>query len=286
MSQYALEARNLTKAYPGFTLGPLTLALPSGCIMGLVGENGAGKTTTIKLLLHMLRRDSGSVALLGEDCSSQTASVGIKEQIGVVLDEVGFPECLTAKQVNNILKHTYTAWEENTYFSYLKKLSLPLDKSFGEYSRGMKMKLGIASTLSHRAKLLILDEATSGLDPVVREEILDIFNDFTRDEGHSILMSSHIVSDLEKTCDYIAFLHKGKLLVCEEKDRILEKYGMLHCTMGQLQKLAPSAVLGKRVSPYGVEAVVERSQLPSSMEAGPVSLEELFVMMVKGETQA
>lgn len=286
MSQYALEARNLTKAYPGFTLGPLTLALPSGCIMGLVGENGAGKTTTIKLLLQMLRRDSGSVALLGEDCSSQTASVGIKEQIGVVLDEVGFPECLTAKQVNNILKHTYTAWEENTYFSYLKKLSLPLDKSFGEYSRGMKMKLGIASALSHRAKLLILDEATSGLDPVVREEILDIFNDFTRDEGHSILMSSHIVSDLEKTCDYIAFLHKGKLLVCEEKDRILEKYGMLHCTMGQLQKLAPSAVLGKCVSPYGVEAVVERSQLPSSMEAGPVSLEELFVMMVKGETQA
>ena len=286
MSQYALEARNLTKAYPGFTLGPLTLALPSGCIMGLVGENGAGKTTTIKLLLQMLRRDSGSVALLGEDCSSQTASVGIKEQIGVVLDEVGFPECLTAKQVNNILKHTYTAWEENTYCSYLKKLSLPLDKSFGEYSRGMKMKLGIASALSHRAKLLILDEATSGLDPVVREEILDIFNDFTRDEGHSILMSSHIVSDLEKTCDYIAFLHKGKLLVCEEKDRILEKYGMLHCTMGQLQKLAPSAVLGKRVSPYGVEAVVERSQLPSSMEAGPVSLEELFVMMVKGETQA
>lgn len=286
MSQYALEARNLTKAYPGFTLGPLTLTLPSGCIMGLVGENGAGKTTTIKLLLQMLRRDSGSVALLGEDCSSQTASVGIKEQIGVVLDEVGFPECLTAKQVNNILKHTYTAWEENTYFSYLKKLSLPLDKSFGEYSRGMKMKLGIASALSHRAKLLILDEATSGLDPVVREEILDIFNDFTRDEGHSILMSSHIVSDLEKTCDYIAFLHKGKLLVCEEKDRILEKYGMLHCTMGQLQKLAPSAVLGKRVSPYGVEAVVERSQLPSSMEAGPVSLEELFVMMVKGETQA
>ena len=286
MSQYALEARNLTKAYPGFTLGPLTLALPSGCIMGLVGENGAGKTTTIKLLLQMLRRDSGSVALLGEDCSSQTASVGIKEQIGVVLDEVGFPECLTAKQVNNILKHTYTVWEENTYFSYLKKLSLPLDKSFGEYSRGMKMKLGIASALSHRAKLLILDEATSGLDPVVREEILDIFNDFTRDEGHSILMSSHIVSDLEKTCDYIAFLHKGKLLVCEEKDRILEKYGMLHCTMGQLQKLAPSAVLGKRVSPYGVEAVVERSQLPSSMEAGPVSLEELFVMMVKGETQA
>lgn len=157
MSQYALEARNLTKAYPGFTLGPLTLALPSGCIMGLVGENGAGKTTTIKLLLQMLRRDSGSVALLGEDCSSQTASVGIKEQIGVVLDEVGFPECLTAKQVNNILKHTYTAWEENTYFSYLKKLSLPLDKSFGEYSRGMKMKLGIASALSHRAKLLILD---------------------------------------------------------------------------------------------------------------------------------
>ena len=252
----------------------------------LTGKNGAGKSTTIKLLLQMLRRDSGSVALLGEDCSSQTASVGIKEQIGVVLDEVGFPECLTAKQVNNILKHTYTAWEENTYFSYLKKLSLPLDKSFGEYSRGMKMKLGIASALSHRAKLLILDEATSGLDPVVREEILDIFNDFTRDEGHSILMSSHIVSDLEKTCDYVAFLHKGKLLVCEEKDRILEKYGMLHCTMGQLQKLAPSAVLGKRVSPYGVEAVVERSQLPSSMEAGPVSLEELFVMMVKGETQA
>ena len=289
MSQYALEARNLTKAYPGFTLGPLTLALPSGCIMGLVGENGAGKTTTIKLLLQMLRRDSGSVALLGEDCSSQTASVGIKEQIGVVLDEVGFPECLTAKQVNNILKHTYTAWEENTYFSYLKKLSLPLDKSFGEYSRGMKMKLGIASALSHRAKLLILDEATSGLDPVMRDEILEILQEFLQDENRAVLMSTHITSDLDKIADHIVLLHQGRVMFQKTKEELDLNYGVLHCGRELFESLAPEDVAAYIRDEYQYRVLVKnRGELEShirDLTMDRASIEDIMLFIARGEHQ-
>lgn len=275
----ALEIKNLTKSYASFTLDHINLVLPCGCIMGLIGENGAGKSTTIRLILNMIRGDSGTITILGKD--NQDEMKMTKEDIGVVLDEVGFPECLTARQVHNIMRNTYQRWDENAYFAYLNQLDVPSDREFKDFSRGMKMKLGIAVAMSHHPKLLILDEATNGLDPVVRDEVLDMFSEFTRDETHAVLISSHIVSDLEKICDYIAFLHKGKLLLCEEKDILLEKYGILHCTAEQLSELNPVAIRGKKESVYGVEAIVQRDVIPPGMNISPVSIEELFVFMAK-----
>ena len=275
----ALEIKNLTKAYPGFTLDNLNLTLPSGCIMGLIGENGAGKSTTIKLILDMIHKDSGSIIILGKD---NTDSIELtKEDIGVVMDEVGIPECLTVKQVGNVMKNTFRNWDDAEYARLVQKLALPDKKQFKEFSRGMKMKLGIAIALSHKAKLLILDEATSGLDPVVRDEVVEMFSDFTRDENHSILISSHIVSDLEKLCDYVAFLHKGKLLLCEEKDQLLAEYGLIHCTAEEIQNLPAEAIKYKKENPYGIEAMVLRSAVPANFNVSPISIEELFVFMVK-----
>lgn len=275
----ALEIRNLSKSYEDFKLDDLNLTLPCGCIMGLIGENGAGKSTTMKLILNMIQKDGGTVTILGQDNQENIRLA--KEDIGVVLDEVGFPECLTAMQVNRMMQYTFTNWDEDLFMNYLKKLSIPKKKAFKDFSRGMKMKLGIAVALSHHPKLLLLDEATSGLDPVVRDEVLDIFNEFTRDEAHAVLMSSHIVSDLEKVCDYIAFIHQGKLLLCEEKDRILEMYGVIHSTEAQLAELDPAAVIGRKSSAYSVEAIVEREAIPSGWPVSSVSIEDLFVFMVK-----
>ena len=275
----ALEIKNLTKAYPGFTLDNLNLTLPSGCIMGLIGENGAGKSTTIKLILDMIHKDSGSIAILGKDNTDNIELT--KEDIGVVMDEVGIPECLTVKQVGNVMRHTFRNWDDAEYARLVQKLALPDKKQFKEFSRGMKMKLGIAIALSHNAKLLILDEATSGLDPVVRDEVVEMLSDFTRDENHSILISSHIVSDLEKLCDYVAFLHKGKLLLCEEKDQLLAEYGLIHCTAEEIQNLPAEAIKYKKENPYGIEAMVLRSAVPANFNVSPISIEELFVFMVK-----
>ena len=188
---------------------------------------------------------------------------------------------MSAVQVGKIMAHTYTKWDKELYAQYLKKLNLPEKRPFKEYSKGMKMKLGIAVALSHHPKLLILDEATSGLDPVVRDEVVEMFSEFTRDESHAVLISSHIVSDLEKICDYIAFLHKGKLMLCEEKDRLLEEYGLIHCSKEQLSELDAQAVRGVKASPYGVEALVRRDGVPAGMQVSPVSIEELFIFMVK-----
>ena len=272
----ALEIRSLQKHRKGFSLDGINLTLPAGCIMGLIGENGAGKTTTIKLLLDMIRKDGGTVRILGKDSAEIS-----KEDIGVVLDEVGLPTCLTACQVDKIMSKAYTQWSSDEFFAYLKRLNVPENKAFSALSRGMKMKLGIACALSHKAKLLILDEATSGLDPAVRDEVIDILLDFTRDEEHSVLISSHIVSDLEKICDYIAFLHKGRLMLCEEKDRLYEQYGIIRCDEKTLSAIEPSAVIGKRVSAFGVEAIVRRDTVPEGVSIAPVGIEELFVFMVK-----
>ena len=275
----ALEIRNLTKRYDGFQLAPLSLTLPSGCIMGLVGENGAGKTTLIKLILGMIRSNGGTVRILGKDNRDDMQL--IKQDIGVVLDEVGIPACLNARQVERSMRFTFTQWDETLFFRCLDLLSIPTDKPFKEFSRGMRMKMGIAVALSHHPKLLILDEATSGLDPVVRDEVVQMLNEFTREESHAILMSSHIVSDLEKICDYIAFLHKGKLLLCQEKDALLEQYGLIQCSKEQLEALDASAVMGKKVSPYGVQALVLRDRVPADIAVRPIGLEELFIFMVK-----
>lgn len=275
----ALEIRNLTKSYPGFTLDHLNLTLPCGCILGLIGENGAGKSTAIKLILDMIRKDSGTVTILGRDNAEHIES--IKEEIGVVTDEAGIPECLTVEQVGKVMKHTFRNWDEAEYARLIRKLSLPEKKQFRDFSRGMKMKLAIAVAMSHNSRLLILDEATSGLDPVVRDEVVEMFSDFTRDENHSILISSHIVSDLEKLCDYVAFLHQGKLLLCEEKDRLLDEYGLIHCTAEELRNFPADAVRYKKENPYGVEAMVRRDGVPDGVHVSPISIEELFVFMVK-----
>ena len=275
----ALEIKDLCKSYKGFSLNNLNLTLPSGCIMGLIGENGAGKSTTIKLILDMIKRDSGSITILGKDNKDNLNLT--KEDIGVVLDEVGISECLTTKEVNKIMKHTFKNWEEDTFAEYLRKLSIPEGKKFKDFSRGMKMKLGIAVALSHGAKLLILDEATSGLDPVVRDEVTYIFNEFTRDENHSILISSHIVSELEKICDYIAFLHKGKLLLCEEKDVLREQYGIIRCDKEEIDNIDKEYVIGKKESAYGVEAIVAREAIPRDIDVSPIDIEQLFIFMVK-----
>ncbi len=272
----ALEIHGLTKQRGSFALQGLELTLPAGCIMGLIGENGAGKSTTIRLILDSLRRDSGTVAVYGKDNRALTALE--REDIGVVLDEVGLPEYLNAAQIGRMMAGIFTRWQPEVYAEYLRRFGLPADKPFRDYSRGMKMKQGLAAALSHQPKLLLLDEATSGLDPVVRDEILTIFEDFTRDESHAVLLSSHIVSDLEKICDYIAFLHRGRLLLCEEKDRLAEEYGILR---GGADGLDPAAVCGKRVTPYGTEYLVRRGAVPAGTTLGQVGIEELFVFMAK-----
>ena len=272
----ALEIHGLTKRRGDFLLQGLELTLPAGCIMGLIGENGAGKSTTIRLILNGLRRDGGTIAVYGKDNRAMTALD--REDLGVVLDEVGLPEYMTARQIGRMMAGIFTRWQPEVYRGYLRRLALPEDKPFRDFSRGMKMKLGLAAALSHQPKLLLLDEATSGLDPVVRDEILTIFADFTRDEEHAVLISSHIVSDLEKICDYIAFLHRGRLLLCEEKDRLTEEYGILR---GDTDGIAPAAVCGRHATPYGTEYLVRRSAAPAGMTLGQVNIEDLFVFMAK-----
>ena len=273
----AIELKDLEKHYRDFDLC-ISLSLPQGCILGLVGENGAGKSTTIRMLLGMTKPDGGSLLVLGQPRAD-------KEQIGVVLDEPAFPECLTARQVGKVMAGIFRSWDKAAYADYLKKLSLPEDKTFKEFSRGMKMKLSIAVALSHHPKLLVLDEPTSGLDPVVRDEVVELFADFARQEDHSVLISSHIVSDLEKLCDYVAFLHKGRLLLCEERDALREEYGLAQLSKTDFEALDPGIVVGARRNPYGVSAILRRSDAPADLPMEPVSIEDLFILMVKGEAQ-
>lgn len=278
----AIEIKGLEKRYDGFQLGSFDLTMPSGCIMGLVGENGAGKSTSIKLIMNAIGRDAGEISVLGVDNRS-AGFRDVKEDIGVVLDEAYFPEVMSARNVGKVMALTYKNWDAAAFEGYLKKFSLAPDKIFKDYSRGMRMKLAIAAALSHGAKLLILDEATSGLDPMARDELLDIFNDFTRDENCSILLSSHIVSDLEKICDYIAFLHKGRLVLCEEKDRLLEEYALIRLTEERLRELPEESIISRRASGYATEALVLRGGIPAAIPTEHTSLEDIILFMAKGD---
>lgn len=278
----AIEIKGLEKRYDGFQLGSFDLTLPSGCIMGLVGENGAGKSTTIKLIMNAIGRDAGEISVLGVDNRS-AGFRDVKEDIGVVLDEAYFSEVMSARNVGKVMALTYKNWDAAAFEGYLKKFSLAPDKIFKDYSRGMRMKLAIAAALSHGAKLLILDEATSGLDPMARDELLDIFNDFTRDENCSILLSSHIVSDLEKICDYIAFLHRGRLVLCEEKDRLLEEYALVRLPEERLRELPEESIISRRASGYATEALVLRGGIPAAIPTEHTSLEDIILFMAKGD---
>ena len=271
----AIEIKYLTKNYSGFSLENLNLTLPSGCIMGLVGENGAGKSTTIRMILGLTRPDRGEITVFGQKMDQE-----LKQKIGVVLDEPGYPNCMNALQIGKMLAGIYRNWEKDTFAGYLETLNIPENKPFKDFSKGMKMKLCLAAALSHGAKLLILDEATSGLDPVVRDDILDILKAFTRDEGNSVLISSHIVSDLEKICDYIAFLHRGKLMLCREKDELLNEYAFVQGSREEIDALDP---IGCRDGRFGTEAIVRRSDVPMGMKTSPITIEELFIFMAKEE---
>lgn len=278
----AIEITGLCKKYPGFSLQNLNLTLPQGAILGLAGENGAGKSTTIRLIMNAMPRDAGAVRVLGTDNQSPEFRA-VKEDIGVVLDEAFFPLSLTPKEVDRVLRSAYRRWDSETFFSYLDRFSLPLNKAFQTFSRGMKMKLAIAAALSHQPKLLILDEATSGLDPMIRDEILEIFNEFTREETHSILISSHIISDLEKLCDYIAFLHQGRLVLCEEKDQLMEEYAILKLTTRELEDVPPEAIQGRRDNAYGAEVLVRRDLVSPGFRAEHATLEDIILFLARKE---
>ena len=283
MSDNALELRHVSRRLGDFELRDVNLTLPKGCILGLVGENGAGKSTTIRLLTGELRPDSGTVSVLDAEPGGPDFRA-VKERLGVVLDDAWFPEILNARQVGTMMAMTYESWDAELYESYLARFALPREKNFKDYSRGMRMKLAIAAALAHRPEVLLLDEATAGLDPIVRDEVLEIFREFSEAEDHAILISSHILSDLEKLCDYIAFLHQGKLLFCQEKDRLLETYGLFVGTRQQAEELAEDAVLAREDSGFGgVRAIVRRDAVPACLPLEKPTVEDIILAMVRKE---
>lgn len=230
-----LKVENLTKHYSDFKLNDISFNLPKGSIMGLIGENGAGKTTTIKLILNLIKKDNGKIKIFGLDNIDH--ELKIKQNVGVVLDESYFHDNLKPKDISIIMRNIYEKWDNKKFLEYINKFKLPKDKIIKDYSKGMKMKLSIAAALSHNPKLLILDEPTGGLDPVVRSEILDIFLDFIQDEEKSILFSTHVTGDLDKIADYITFIHKGNLVFTESNDKINDNYGIIKCGINEFNKI-------------------------------------------------
>lgn len=279
-----IEIKGLTKKYEDFKLDNVDFTVKRGSVMGFVGENGAGKTTTIKAILNLIKKDSGSINIFGLD--NIESEKEIKEQIGVVFDDINFHETLNIKEINMIMKNIYSAWDEKKFFKMTEEFDLPNKKSIKNFSRGMKMKLSIAVALSHNAKLLILDEATSGLDPIVRNEILDIFLEFMQDEDHTILVSSHILSDLERIADYITFIHKGKIVFSKEKYELIETHGVLKCGINDKQKIDKKYIVGERKSSFGYEILVknreECREIYNGMVIDKPTMEDIVLFYVRG----
>lgn len=284
--EYAIEVQGLTKHYPGFTLDQVSFSVPAGSIVGFIGENGAGKSTTIKAVLDLIRTDGGEVRLMGR--KNGAAFPEIKEQIGVVFDESYFPDNLRITDVDKIMKSIFRNWDSAVFFSYCHRFELPDKKIIKNFSRGMKMKLSIAAALSHQTKLLILDEATSGLDPVVRNEILDIFREFIQDEDHTVFLSSHITSDIERIADYILLIHKGRVLLFEEKDTLLDEYGIVRCTPEQAKTLDESQIAGIRRNQFETEVLVkdaEEIKRRGDLVVDRAALEDILLFTVKNEME-
>lgn len=280
---HALIVSELTKTYQDFILDNVSFNVPSGSIVGLIGENGAGKSTTVNAILGLIEKEAGHVSILGKDGLDDDT----KEQIGVVFDGSNYPEILSPKKLNRIMKNIYQSWEEKTYFNLLKQFSLPLDKQIKQFSKGMKMKLAISVALSHHSRLLILDEATSGLDPVIRDDILDMLLDFVQDEEHSILVSSHITSDLEKIADYVVFIHEGKVVFSKAKDELTEQYGIIKCGAAQFDALDKSDIVVYRKMDYEWQVLISDRQkmqkkYPKAMIV-PATIDEIMLLYVKGE---
>lgn len=283
MPDSALQIINLSKTYSDFRLDRINLTLPSGYIMGLIGENGAGKSTLIRTMLDIVRKDEGEVKFWGK--SFDPADSSFKEHVGLVLDDNKFPVEATAADMQKIMSKCYRSWDSGRFEELLKRFRLPENKKIKDYSRGMKMKISIAAALAHDSRLLILDEATSGLDPVAREEILDVFREFIQDEGHSILISSHILSDLEKICDYITFIHGGRLIFCENKDVLTDKYAIVRCSGENYEAIDESAVVSCRMNEFGVEALVERARVNPAFEMIPAGIEDIMLYFAKEDVK-
>lgn len=281
----AIEIRNLTKKYQDFTLDHISFNIPKGYIMGFVGENGAGKTTTIKAILNLLHTDSGDITILGSDFKQLPKST--KQQIGVVFDGSNLHDYLSARHINLIMKNIYNNWDSQSFEDYRKRFELPEKKIVKEYSRGMKMKLSIAIALAHHPKLLILDEATSGLDPIVRAEMLDIFQEFIQDEEHTILLSSHIISDIEKIADYVTFIHKGKIFFSESKDDLIYRYGVIRCRKEDTKNIDPSYIVGIRENSYGAEVLIRNrdafQRYYHNHGVEKTSIEEIMLFVSRGK---
>lgn len=279
-----LQVENVTKQYPDFKLDHVSFSIPTGTIMGLIGENGAGKSTTINAMLDLVKKDEGRVTFWGKELSS---SKQLKEDIGVVFDGINFYETLTPEKVGRISSAAYEQWEEQLYYEYLKQFELPLNKEIKTLSKGMKMKLCIAAALSHKPKLLILDEATSGLDPVMRDDIMDIFLDFVQDENHSILMSSHITTDLEKVADYITFIHQGKVIFCKSKDDLRYHYGIIRCGAALFGQIDKEEIIAYRKDDYQWNVLVaDKEKARRNYKTAVVddaSVDDILLLYVKGE---
>lgn len=277
-----IELKSVSKDYGDFKLDDVSFSVPEGSVCGFIGQNGAGKTTTIQIILDAINRDSGEVYVFGKSMDKDSAL--LRENIGVVFDEMGFHDFLTARQINTIMKNVYKNWNEEKYFEYLKLFSLPTKKACGSFSRGMRMKLQIATALSHNAKLLIMDEPTSGLDPIVRNEMLQIFREYVVEEDHTILLSSHITGDLEKLADEVVFIDGGKIVLKGNKDEILEKHGILRCKKDELKNISESLLVSAETSSLGAEVLVNdrkaAEKLYPEMIIEPAELEQIMIYYV------
>ena len=278
----AVEISGVTKKYDGFTLDNISFTIPKGCIMGFIGQNGAGKTTTIRSMLHITDIDSGVIKLLGLDHVKDETE--IKKRIAVVFDELPFHDIFTVKDMSRIFKGMYPEWDEETYMKYTERFGLPMKKKIGKFSKCMKMKLQIACALSHNAELLVMDEATTGLDPVVRDEILHIFMEYLQDGERSILMSSHITSDLEKIADMVTFIDRGRILLSGYKDELIEKHGILKCDKEKLSEIDAEDIVSIRTNSFGAEVMIKDRESASCKyrEAviDPATLDDIMLYYV------
>ena len=280
-----IEIKDVVKDYGDFKLDHISFSVPEGSVCGFIGQNGAGKTTTIKLILDIIKRDGGEIKVFGENIDVNSAA--LRENIGVVFDEMGFHDFMTAKDLNIMMKNIYKNWDEELFFEYLKKFSLPSKKKCGDFSRGMRMKLQIAVALSHHAKLLVMDEPTSGLDPIVRNEMINIFRDFVVEEDHTILLSSHITGDLEKIADEVVFIDAGKIVLAGNKDEILEKHAILKCKKDEVALISKSLIVGMEQSSFGAEILVNdrnaAEKLYPEMVLESAALEEIMIYYVNSK---
>ena len=282
-----LELQQISKTFPksNFTLDKVSFSLPYGAILGFVGENGAGKTTTIGCILNTIMKDSGTVKLFGKEMLD--TDTDMREKIGVVYDGDNFPAHWTAKQLSKVMEEFYSQWDNSLFQKYMKDFNLPVNQKIKHYSRGMTMKLAIAAALSHHPQLLILDEATSGLDPIVRDEMLDVFLEFVQEESHSILLSSHITSDLEKIADYITFIHNGKLITTASKNDLVYNYAVMRCRESQFLALDPSDIIAYRKRDFQIDVLVsngkEAEHKYKNIVVDHVSVDEILLLLVKGE---